>query len=277
MNRKHTINIKGEIVDLSSPKVMGIINVTPDSFYSKSRSKSGVETLKIAEKMLDEGADFLDIGGYSSRPGAEDISEKEEVERIISSIELLANEFPKAVISVDTFRAKVAEEGINAGASIINDISAGHLDEMMLGTVARLRVPYIAMHMRGTPQTMKELTEYDNLVSEIFSYFSLVVDKCREYGVNDLIIDPGFGFSKTTDQNFSLLNRLEYFQQLEKPILVGLSRKSMIYKSLNLTAETSLNGTTSLNTLALFKGANILRVHDVKEAVEVVKLVNQLS
>lgn len=274
---KHTINIKGEIIDLSQPKVMGIINVTPDSFFSGSRKQNINEILGTAEKMLDEGADFLDVGGYSSRPGATDIVEEEEKRRVVEAVEALVKEFPDALISIDTFRSAVAEAAIGAGASMINDISAGHLDLNMLEKIAELNVPYVAMHMRGTPQVMKDLTEYDDLLLEVISYFSDVQNKCRALGVKDLIIDPGFGFAKTSEQSFHLLNNLERLQALESPILVGLSRKSMIYQSLNLTADEALNGTTALNTLALLKGAGVLRVHDIKEAVEVVKLVNQLS
>ncbi|MEP1096687.1 MAG: dihydropteroate synthase [Cyclobacteriaceae bacterium] len=277
MSPKHTIKIRGEIIDLSTPKVMGIINVTPDSFYPGSRAESVAELLGRTAKMLEEGADFLDVGGYSSRPGAEDISVGEEIDRVVSGISEIIQEFPNAVISADTFRSEVARAAVDAGASMVNDISAGHLDNKMLATVGELGVPYIAMHMRGTPQTMKALTEYENLITEIAFYFSETINRCRLFGINDLILDPGFGFAKTVEQNFQLLSHLDYFTQLGKPILAGLSRKSMIYRTLNLTADASLNGTTSLNTIALFKGAGILRVHDIREAVEVVKLVNQLS
>ena len=256
---------------------MGIINATPDSFYSQSRKVQIDEITRSAEQMLSEGAGFLDIGGYSSRPGADDISEEEELDRVIPAMTTLIERFPEALISIDTFRSKVAKEAVLAGAKLVNDISAGHLDNQMLETVADLGVPYIAMHMRGTPQTMKELTNYEDLIGEMMKYFSEVMDKSRKAGIKDLIIDPGFGFAKTIEQNFQLLNSLEHFQWLACPILVGLSRKSMIYRSLNLTADEALNGTTTLNTLALFKGASILRVHDIKEAVEVVKLVTRLS
>ncbi|MEP5613813.1 MAG: dihydropteroate synthase [Cyclobacteriaceae bacterium] len=277
MSPKHTIKIRGEIVDLSSPKVMGIINVTPDSFYEGSRVDSTDHILKTAETMLEHGADFLDVGGYSSRLGAENISVEIEKERVIRGVAEISKKFPEAIVSVDTFRSEIANAAVEAGASIVNDISAGHLDEKMLETVGKLGVPYIAMHMRGTPQTMKDHTDYDDLVKDIAFYFSETIDRCKKFGINDLILDPGFGFAKTLEQNFLLLKNLDYFLQSGKPILAGLSRKSMIYRSLNLTADTSLNGTTSLNTIALFKGACILRVHDVSEAVEVVKLVNQLS
>ncbi len=251
--------------------------MTPDSFFKGSRTKSGTDLLKKAMKMLEEGADFLDIGGYSSRPGADDVSIDEEIKRIVGSVSLIMSEYPNAIISVDTFRSRVAKEAIDAGAAMVNDISAGSLDEKMLEIVGSLDVPYIGMHMRGTPQTMKEHTHYEDLILEITSYFSDTIERCRQHGIHDLILDPGFGFAKTIEQNFHLLNHLDYFKQLEKPLLVGLSRKSMIYRSLNITADESLNGTTTLNTLALFKGASILRVHDIKEAVEVVKLVNRLS
>ncbi len=227
--------------------------------------------------MLEDGADFLDIGGYSSRPGADDIPVDQEIQRVIEGVRLIIKEHPNAIISVDTFRSQVAREAVDAGVSIVNDISAGNLDDKMLETVGGLDVPYIGMHMRGTPQTMKDLTDYNDLISEVASYFSKTIEQCKIHGIHDLILDPGFGFAKTIEQNFHLLNHLDFFRQLEKPLLVGLSRKSMIYRSLNITAGESLNGTTTLNTLALFKGASILRVHDIKEAVEVVKLVNQLS
>ena len=256
---------------------MGIINVTPDSFYQGSRAESAAEVINRAEKMLEEGADFLDVGGYSSRPGAEDVSSDEETERVVTAVGDIIQKFSEAVISVDTYRSGVAKAAVDAGASMVNDISAGHLDENMLKIVGELGVPYIAMHMRGTPQTMKELSNYENLITEVASYFSETINRCREFGINDVILDPGFGFAKTIEQNFKLLSNLDYLAQLGRPILAGLSRKSMIYRSLNLTADASLNGTTSLNTIALFKGAGILRVHDIREAVEVVKLVKQLS
>ncbi|MEQ9468659.1 MAG: dihydropteroate synthase [Ekhidna sp.] len=277
MSPKHTINVRGEIIDLSSPKVMGIINATPDSFFSGSRKTAITDILKSAEQMLSDGATFLDVGGYSSRPAADDISEEEEISRVVVSIKAITKEFPKAIVSIDTFRSDVARRAVDAGAAIVNDISAGNLDKQMLSTVAKLNIPYIAMHMRGTPQTMKELTEYDDLLFEVMKYFSSVLHDCNRLGVKDVIIDPGFGFAKTADQSFDLLNKLDHFHHLNRPILVGVSRKSMIYRTLNLTAEEALNGTTALNTVALFKGAAILRVHDVKEAVEAVKLVSKLN
>lgn len=277
MHSNHTINIKGEILDLSQPRVMGIINITPDSFFSGSRKNSIKEVLKTAEKMLLDGATFLDVGGYSSRPGAKDISESEELTRIMGPIKAIVKEFPNAIISIDTFRSKIAREGVNAGAKMINDISAGNLDERMLKTIVELNVPYIAMHMRGTPQTMIQMANYDDVLKEVVEYFSNVILNCNDLGIKDVIIDPGFGFSKSADQSFRLLKDLEYFRWLERPLLVGVSRKSMIYRTLDVTAEEALNGTSVLNTLALFRGASILRVHDVKEAIETVKLVDQLK
>ncbi|MEM0938781.1 MAG: dihydropteroate synthase [Bacteroidota bacterium] len=256
---------------------MGIINITPDSFFSGSRKNSIKEVLKTAEKMLLDGATFLDVGGYSSRPGAKDISESEELTRIMGPIKAIVKEFPNAIISIDTFRSKIAREGVNAGAKMINDISAGNLDERMLKTIVELNVPYIAMHMRGTPQTMIQMANYDDVLKEVVEYFSNVILNCNDLGIKDVIIDPGFGFSKSADQSFRLLKDLEYFRWLERPLLVGVSRKSMIYRTLDVTAEEALNGTSVLNTLALFRGASILRVHDVKEAIETVKLVDQLK
>lgn len=256
---------------------MGIINVTPDSFFSGSRKVVVDDVLKSAEKMMEEGATFLDIGGYSSRPGAEDISIDDELDRVIEPIGEIIKRFPEAVISIDTFRSKVAKAAVNTGAAIVNDISAGHLDASMLSVVAEMGVPYIAMHMRGTPQTMKELTDYEDLHVEVMKYFSSTLNDCNRLGIKDVIIDPGFGFAKTAEQSFDLLKKLDHFHHLDRPILVGVSRKSMIYRTLNLTAEEALNGTSVLNTVALFKGAAILRVHDVKEAVETVKLINQLN
>ncbi len=256
---------------------MGIINVTPDSFFSGSRKAGTDDILETAEMMLREGATFLDIGGYSSRPGAENISIEDEITRVVHPIEAITKRFPEAIISVDTFRSEVAKRAVDSGAAIINDISAGHLDENMLESVAEMNVPYITMHMRGTPQTMKSLTDYQDILLEMTNYFSTVLDRCNQLGIKDVIIDPGFGFAKTAEQSFDLLNRLDHFHHLNRPLLVGVSRKSMIYRTLNLTAEEALNGTSVLNTVALLKGATILRVHDVKEAVEAVKLVNQLN
>ncbi|GAA4058901.1 dihydropteroate synthase [Flavobacterium chungnamense] len=272
-----TINCKGKLIDLSTPKVMGILNVTPNSFYDGGKHIDEKSILLQVEKMLLEGATFIDIGGYSSKPSAEFVTEEEELQRILPIVQKVLNEFPETIISIDTFRSKVARETIESGAAMINDISAGNLDDAMLQTIANLQVPYIMMHMRGTPQTMQKMTHYENIIKEMIFYFSERVAKARSLGINDLIIDPGFGFAKTLEQNFEVLSKLELFQMLELPLLVGVSRKSMIYKTLDTTAEFALNGTTSLNTISLMKGAKILRVHDVKEAVECVKLFNQLN
>ncbi len=272
-----TINCKGKLIDLSTPKVMGIINVTPNSFYDGGKHVDEKSILLQVEKMLLEGATFIDIGGYSSKPNAEFVSEEEELQRILPIVQKVLNEFPETIISIDTFRSKVAKETIESGAALINDISAGNLDEEMLQTVANLRIPYIMMHMKGTPQTMRKMTHYENIIKEMIFYFSERVAKARSLGINDLIIDPGFGFAKTLEQNFEVLNKLELFQILELPLLAGVSRKSMIYKTLDTKAEFALNGTTSLNTISMMKGAKILRVHDVKEALECVKLFNQLN
>jgi dihydropteroate synthase len=269
-----TLNLGGRLMELSTPRVMGILNITPDSFYDGNKHSSLKAALKQAEKMISEGADLIDVGGYSSRPGATDIPEVEETSRVLPVIQQIVKEFPDAFISVDTFRSKVARQAIEAGAVMVNDISGGEADAGMVAEVARQKAGYIIMHMRGTPQTMASLTEYDNLVKEVIGFFHPKVNGLISAGITDLIVDPGFGFAKTPDQNFELLKHLELFQMLGKPILVGLSRKSMIWRKLKTTAEYALNGTTSLNTVALLKGASILRVHDVKEAVEVVKLVS---
>lgn len=267
-----TLNIRGRLIDLSTPLVMGILNVTPDSFFDGGNFTTESAILNQVEKVLAEGAAFIDVGGYSSRPDAEDISEKEEANRSVNAIKLIVKKFPSALLSIDTFRSEVARQAVLEGATIINDISAGELDQKMFSTVADLRVPYIAMHMRGTPQSMKSLTEYENPVKEIADYFHRKISVLQSLGVSDMIIDPGFGFAKTAEQNFLLLKHLDYFKILGKPILVGLSRKSMIWKTLGTAPEGALNGTTALNMTALLKGASILRAHDVKEAVEAVKL-----
>ncbi|EKT4552802.1 dihydropteroate synthase [Flavobacterium psychrophilum] len=272
-----TINCKGQLIDLSTPKVMGILNVTPDSFYDGGRFVSEKNVLIQVENMLQDGANFIDIGGQSSKPKAAIVSIDEELKRVVSIVDLILKKFPETMISIDTFNSKVAQIAVENGAAIINDISAGNLDDNMFETIAKLQVPYIMMHMRGTPQTMQEMTNYDDLVKDILFYFSEKVAKARSFGINDLIIDPGFGFAKTLEQNFELLNKLELFEMLELPILVGVSRKSMIYKTLETTPENALNGTSVLNTIALTKGGNILRVHDVKEAVECVKLYAMLD
>ena len=266
-----SINCKGTLIDFDSPKVMGILNVTPDSFYDGGSYKNEKDILAQAEKMLNDGATFIDVGAYSSRPDAEDISVEEECDRLIPVVELLLKNFPEVLLSIDTFRSKVAQE------ALINDISAGLLDPEMLSTVAKLQVPYILMHMRGTPQTMKGLTNYDDLVKEVLFYLSERVAAARALGLNDIIVDPGLGFAKTIAQNYELLNATEKLQILDLPILIGLSRKSMITKTLGIDATSALNGTTALNMVALQKGASILRVHDVKEAVETVSLYQALN
>lgn len=270
------INIKGRLVDFSIPRIMGILNLTPDSFYDGGKHNSDLKYLTKTEQMLRDGADIIDVGAFSSRPGGEWISEDEELERLIFPLEQIIKNFPEAVISVDTFRSNVAKKSVENGAAMINDISAGGLDTEMMKTVSALQVPYIMMHMRGTPQTMNMLTDYKDVVKEVIFYFSEKIREARTAGINDLIIDPGFGFAKTVEQNYEILSKLELFRMLELPVLVGISRKSMIYKLLNINSEQSLNGTTVLNTIALQKGANILRVHDVKEAVECVKIQTQL-
>ncbi len=272
-----TINCKGHLINLTSPKVMGILNITPDSFYDGGTHHSEKAILKHVEQMLLEGATFIDIGAYSSKPGADFVSEDEELTRILPVVASILKEFPDALLSIDTFRSQIAKKCIQMGAALINDISAGKLDEDMLETIADLHVPYIMMHMRGTPQTMQKHTVYDNLVKDILFYFSERIVAARQLGIVDLIVDPGFGFAKTLAQNFELLSQLELFNMLELPLLVGISRKSMIYKTLQNSASEALNGTTALNTIALQKGANILRVHDVKEAVETIKLVQSLN
>jgi dihydropteroate synthase len=270
--KKLTINAGGKLIGLSAPKVMGIINITPDSFYAGSRKTSVEDALRQAEKMLGEGADFLDIGAYSSRPGADDISVQEEMDRLLPVIEMIAGRYPDAIISADTFRAEVAEAAVKAGAHIINDISGGQLDENMFPTVAKLKVPYILMHMKGTPQNMNQMAKYDDIFTEVLDYFAQKVHQLKQLGVHDIIIDPGFGFAKMRDHSYALMNRLQEFAMLELPVLVGISRKKMIYGLLELTAGDALNGTTALNAIALTKGADILRVHDVREAVETIKI-----
>jgi dihydropteroate synthase len=270
--KKITLNAGGRLIDLSSPKVMGIINITPDSFFADSRKPSVDEALKQAQKMINDGATFLDIGAYSSRPGAADISADEEIDRLLPIVEAIAAAFPEAIMSIDTFRAGVAEAAIKGGAHIINDISGGTLDDDMFTTVARLQVPYILMHMKGTPQTMNQLAEYDNVFSEVFDYFVSKYSELKRLGVHDVILDPGFGFAKKAEQSYELMSRMNEFDLFELPVLAGISRKRMIYALLGNTAGEALNGTTVLNTIALTKGVAILRVHDVKEAVEAVKI-----
>jgi len=276
-SHKKTLLTKGNLMDLSSPKVMGIINATPDSFYDGGVNIDLDKAVLKVEKMLKEGADIIDIGGYSTKPNASEVSIEEEESRVIPLIKTLILKFPDIVISIDTFRSKVAEKAINAGASIINDVSGGNLDDEMFETVAKLKVPYILMHMRGTPATMQNLTAYDHLIKDIVLELSEKLKILRSLQVNDVIIDPGFGFAKSLAQNYEILNNLSYFKQLDCPVLVGVSRKSMIYKLLGVDAVNALNGTTALNMAALLNGGAILRVHDVKDAVETVKIYNQLT
>ena len=272
-----TINCKGQLIDLSTPKVMGILNLTPNSFFDGGKYTNEEEIVKQVQKMLSEGATFIDIGAYSSKPNAEYVSTEEEIERIVPIVDVLVQQFPDILISIDTFRSEVAEACVQKGAALINDISAGKLDDTMLDVIAKYNVPYVMMHMRGTPQTMSTLTQYDDVVREVLMYFSERIAATRSLGINDLIIDPGFGFAKTLEQNYEVLQKMELFQQLNVPVLAGISRKSMIYKVLNCTAQESLNGTTALNAIALSKGASIVRVHDVKEAVECITLFNAMN
>ena len=276
-NQQPTINCKGKLIDLSQPKVMGILNLTPNSFYDGGKYKDEIQVLNQVERMLGDGATFIDVGAYSSKPNAEFVSEEEELHRLLPIVELLVNKFPEVLLSVDTFRSQVVKKAIENGVAIVNDISAGKLDEKMIETVAKLNVPYIMMHMKGNPKTMQSLTNYKDILKEMIFYFSERIAVARSFGVNDIVIDPGFGFAKTLEQNYEVLQKLELFSMLELPLLVGVSRKSMIYKTLENSPEEALNGTTVLNTIALQKGAKILRVHDVKEAVECVKLLSKLN
>ena len=268
-----TINCKGQLIDLSSPKVMGILNITPDSFYDGGKYNDESSVLRQVEKMLYQGATFIDVGAYSSRPNAEHINENQELKRIIPIIELLVKKFPEILISVDTFRSSVAKISIESGACMINDISAGSIDKNMFRTIAKLNVPYILMHMQGTPQSMQQNPTYDDVAHDLIYYFSKKVNELRDLRVNDIIIDVGFGFGKTIEHNYNLLKNLSLFKVLELPILSGISRKSMLYKLLDTVPENALNATTSANTIALLNGTNILRVHDVKEAIEAIKIV----
>lgn len=271
-----TINCKGNLIDFTIPKVMGILNVTPDSFYDGGKYSTDALLLRQVEKMLQDGATFIDVGGQSTRPTSEFLSAEEELKRVLPVVQLLVQNFPDILLSIDTFHSTVAEACIQNGAALINDISASSLDENMIEVIAKYQVPYIMMHMRGTPQTMQQHTQYEDLVQEILFYFSQKIAKARSLGINDLLLDPGFGFAKTIPQNFELLQKLELLHWADLPLLIGVSRKSMLYKTLETTPENSLNGTTVLNTVALMKGASILRVHDVKEAVECVRLTNLL-
>ena len=272
------INVKGQLMDLSQPKVMGILNVTPDSFYAESRLQTEKEIILRLQEMENEGASIMDIGAYSSRPNAQHISIEEEMERLRNCLTLVNKECPNAIVSIDTFRADIAKMCVEEyGAAMINDISAGNMDKQMFATIAQLGVPYIIMHMQGTPQDMQSAPHYDNLLKEVFYYFSEKISKLRDLGVKDIILDPGFGFGKTLEHNYQLMNHLEEFSTFELPLLVGISRKSMIYKLLGTSPEEALNGTTALNTISLLKGANILRVHDVKAAVEAVNIVEKMK
>lgn len=271
------INVNGSLLDLSTPCVMGILNITPDSFYAGSRMQTETEIARRVTRIIAEGAGIIDIGAYSSRPNAENVSAKEEMERLRTGLGILYKVQPDAVVSVDTFRADVARMCVEEyGVAIINDIAAGEMDEDMFRTVARLNVPYIMMHMQGTPQNMQQHPHYDNLLKEIFQYFARKVQQLRDLGVKDMVLDPGFGFGKTLEHNYELLSHLEEFRVFELPLLVGVSRKSMIYRLLGTTPQEALNGTTALDTICLLKGANILRVHDVREAVETVKIVEAM-
>lgn len=272
------INVNGQLMDLSQPRVMGILNITPDSFYADSRKQTEKDIIARIHQILDEGGDFIDIGAYSSRADASDVSPKEEMERLKYGLEILRNECPEAVVSVDTFRADVAKMCVEEyGAALINDIAAGQMDPEMFSTIARLKVPYIMMHMQGTPQNMQKNPHYDNPVKEIILYFAEKIEKLRASGVKDLIIDPGFGFGKTLAHNYEILDKLEELQMFQLPILIGVSRKSMVYKLLGGGPEDALNGTTALHAIALMKGARILRVHDVKAATETVRIFQALK
>lgn len=271
---KTTLNVKGKLLDLSSPLVMGILNITPDSFYAGSRLDKKEEILKRVETFIAEGVDVIDIGAYSSRPGAEDVSAQEEMDRLLPVITAIKESFPEAILSVDTFRGNVAEAAIGAGAHIINDISGGELDNEMFATVAKLQVPYVLMHMKGTPKNMSSLTQYDDLFGDLMEYFSGKINHLKALGVKDIILDPGFGFAKNTEQNYYLLSRINEMRILGYPVLVGISRKTMIWKTLGIKPEEALNGTTVLNVLALQNGASILRVHDVMQAKECIKLLD---
>jgi dihydropteroate synthase len=271
-----TLNCKGRLLKIEKPIVMGIINITTDSFYSGSRNAGVDAALSTAEKMLSEGAHILDIGGQSTRPGAQNIGAEKELENVLPVIQAIVSKFPEAFVSIDTYFASVAKQAVEAGAHIVNDISGGNLDKNMLQTVGSLHVPYICMHTKGTPEIMQQLVHYENVTLEILDYFIKKIEECRLAGIADVVIDPGFGFAKTTEQNFELLKNLQLFSMLQKPLLVGLSRKNTIYKTLKTTPENALNGTTVLNTVALQNGAHILRTHDVKEAIETVELMQNI-
>jgi dihydropteroate synthase len=272
-----TLNCKGKILKIDKPVVMGIINVTPDSFYEGSRQQTGDSILARVTEMINEKADIIDVGGQSTRPGSERIAVKEELKRVLPAIEVILKSFPAAIISVDTYQSQVAEESVRAGASIINDISAGNMDSKMIPVVAKLGVPYICMHMKGTPENMQQDPAYENVTREVLDFFIRKTDECKRAGINDVIIDPGFGFGKTISHNFTLLKELPAFKMLGKPVLIGISRKSTIYKTLGTTPGEALNGTTVMHTLALQNGADILRVHDVREAKEAINLYQRFA
>jgi dihydropteroate synthase len=272
-----TLNCNGQLIDLNTPKVMGILNVTPDSFYDGGHFKDKKSVLNQVEKLLKEGAAFIDIGAYSSRPGADFVSEEEELKRLIPIVNAVVNNFPESLISIDSFRSGVIKTAIESGAAIVNDISGGQQDPLMFEVVGALDVPYIMMHMRGTPQTMQQMTDYSDVIKEVYSYFSKRIELAKTHQIKDVILDLGFGFSKTLEQNFELLGMLDYYKNLNLPILAGVSRKSMIYKTLNTTADQALNGSTALHMVALQKGAKLLRVHDVKEAMECIQLYEMLQ
>ena len=276
-NPSFSINCKGELIDLLQPKVMGILNITPDSFYDGGFYNSEKKIIAQVKKMINDGASIIDIGGYSSRPGAEDISVETELSRVLTVIKAIKHKFPETLISIDTFRSEVAKKAVKAGADIINDISGGSLDKKMFNTVSELNVPYIIMHMKGNPRNMIKKTKYEDVLKEIIRYFSKKIHLATKAGIKDIIIDPGFGFAKNVEQNFNILNNLDYLKYLDKPILIGVSRKSMIYKTLEVTPKDALNGSTVLHTISLLKGAKIIRTHDVKEANEAIKLVSQLN
>lgn len=272
-----TLNCHGNLIALDTPKIMGIINTTPDSFYDGGKTFLEKDILNQAEKMLADGATFLDIGGYSTRPNAEEISENEESQRVVKAINAILKTFPHCLISIDTFRSQIAKNAVEAGAVMVNDVSGGTLDAEMYATVAKLKVPYVLMHMRGTPKTMAKMTHYENVTLDVMKDLSQKIAAARAEGIDDIIADPGFGFAKTRAQNFELLNNLQLFHNLDVPILAGISRKSFIYRTLEVDVSDALNGTSSLNTIALLKKVNILRVHDVKEAMQCVKLVENLN
>jgi dihydropteroate synthase len=274
---KKTLQVKGSLMDLSIPKVMGILNITPDSFFDGGANNSVALALKKADQMLTEGVDIIDVGGYSTKPNAAEVSVEEELNRVVPIIDSLIKEHPDVILSVDTFRSKVAYQAIKAGASIVNDVSGGNLDDQMFATVAELKVPYVLMHMRGTPASMQSLANYDNVLVDVAKELAVKLNLLRQLGVNDVIIDPGFGFAKTIAHNYEMLKNLSYFEVLDCALLVGVSRKSMIYKALGNGPESGLNGTTALHMAALMQGASILRVHDVKEAKEVVTLYNKMQ